>query len=128
MSQLGCTGSGNELWRQKKGPWSLGERKAKVTHLREGQRKGAGVLQKGKMHAGSSILRVSIPSLKMGLRGGLRGGSQWNFHQLLRCVLSESSSPLIGWHQGMGSLVIEACPDVSCGITVPGLTTFLGLS
>ena len=33
MSQWGCLGSGNKWQRQKKGPWSLGERKAKVRHL-----------------------------------------------------------------------------------------------
>ena len=33
MSQLGCVDSGNKLQKQKKGPWSLGEGKAKVTPL-----------------------------------------------------------------------------------------------
>ena len=31
MSKLGCVGLGKKLQRQKKGPWSLGERKAKAT-------------------------------------------------------------------------------------------------
>ena len=35
MSQLGYMGSNNKLQRQKKGPWSLGERKAKVMCLGE---------------------------------------------------------------------------------------------
>ena len=41
-SQLGCVGSGNKLQRQKKGPSSLGESKAKVMHLgtkKRGKRK-----------------------------------------------------------------------------------------
>ena len=32
--------SGNKLQRQKKGPWSLEERKLKVTHLEEGREGG----------------------------------------------------------------------------------------
>lgn len=35
---MGSVGSGNKLKRQNKGPWSLGERKAKVTSL--GARRG----------------------------------------------------------------------------------------
>ena len=31
MSKLGCIGSGNKFQKQKKGPWSLGDRKAKVS-------------------------------------------------------------------------------------------------
>ena len=31
MSKLGCIGSGNKLQKQKKGPWNLGKRKAKVS-------------------------------------------------------------------------------------------------
>ena len=42
--------SGNKLQRQKKGPWSLGEREVKVTYL-QGRRsrgeKGRGVLPRG---------------------------------------------------------------------------------
>ena len=36
MGQLDFTGSGDELQRQKKGPWSLGERKPEVMHLGKG--------------------------------------------------------------------------------------------
>ena len=36
-------GLGNTLWRQKKGPWSLGERKVKVMHgVRVGRKEGEG--------------------------------------------------------------------------------------
>lgn len=50
VSQLGCIGSGNKLQKQKTGPWSLEEKKAKVTLLdrrrkeEEGDRKGLCVL------------------------------------------------------------------------------------
>lgn len=33
MSQVGCPGLGNKLPKQKKGPWSLGERNAQVMGL-----------------------------------------------------------------------------------------------
>ena len=39
MSQWGV-GSGNKLHRQKKGPWSLGKIKAKLTGLEEDQAEG----------------------------------------------------------------------------------------
>ena len=44
VSQLGCLGSRNQLQKQKKGPWNLGERKAKVTPLggRRGRRERCG--------------------------------------------------------------------------------------
>lgn len=50
MSQLGCMSSGNKL-KQKKGPWSLGEEKAKVRCLgeEEGVGKGAGILPRGRI-------------------------------------------------------------------------------
>ena len=38
MNQLGCVGSGNKLQRERKGPWGLGERKAKLMCLQEGRR------------------------------------------------------------------------------------------
>ena len=40
MNQLGCVGSGNKSQRQKKGPWSLGVRKAKIKH--PGKQEGQG--------------------------------------------------------------------------------------
>ena len=43
VSQLGCMGSGNKIQKQKKGPWSLGENKAKVRH--PGRKKGKGKAQ-----------------------------------------------------------------------------------
>ena len=70
-------------------------------------------------HPGFFVLRV--------LSGGLRGGSQWNIHQLSRYVLSKSWSLTIGWCQGSGSLVIAASPDVNHGDAPPGLAAFLGL-
>ena len=39
MRQLSCVGSGNRLQKQKKGTWSLGERKAKQPFLGEGKGK-----------------------------------------------------------------------------------------
>ena len=35
MSQMDCVDSGNRLQKRKLGPWSLGERKAKVTQEEE---------------------------------------------------------------------------------------------
>ena len=52
----------------------------------EGAGKGAGLLQR-QSHTGSSVLRAL---------SGDSGGSQENFHQLSRYVLSDSWSPLIG--------------------------------
>lgn len=51
-SQLGCIGSGTKLLRQKKGCWSLGERKAKGKHLGEsgGGQKGPALLLRGSAH------------------------------------------------------------------------------
>ena len=60
-------------------------------------------------------------------RGDMRGSIQWNIHQLYTCVLSGSLSPLIGQHQGKGSLVNAAGPDVSHGITQSGFAALLGL-
>ena len=46
MSQLGCVSSGNNLQRQKKGPWSLGKRKTKKMCLGEGEWGRHGMLQR----------------------------------------------------------------------------------
>ena len=48
--------------------------------------------------------------------GGLRGWSQQNIHTLSTCVLSGSWSALIGQHQGRGSLINAAGPDVTRGV------------
>ena len=73
---------------------------------------------------GSFILRA----FKGGdLRGGPRRGPPYNTHQLPRCVLSGSWSPLIGQHQGRGSLVNVAGPDVSHCVALPGFAAFLDL-
>ena len=42
VSQLGCVGSGNKLQRQKKSPWSLGEKKAKNTPPGEAEKERSG--------------------------------------------------------------------------------------
>ena len=61
MSQLGYICSGNKLQRQKKGPWSLGERKAKVTCLEKEKRGGKG----------TECSRESIM--------GIEGGKAWAY-------------------------------------------------
>ena len=63
--------SGNKLQRQKKGPWSLGERRVKVMCLGEerGARKGAGLLLEGRARQGPS----SEGLLRMGILGEAPG-------------------------------------------------------
>ena len=52
------------------------------------------------------------------------GGSQWNAHQLSRCVLSGLWSPVIGQHGGRESSVSTAGPDISHGVSQPGVAAF----
>ena len=66
-----------------------------------------------KAQAGPPILRAFKGG---GLGGGPREGYEENIHQLSRGALSGSWSPLIGWHQGKGSLVIAAYPEGSRGV------------
>ena len=69
VSRLGCVGLGKKLQRQKKGPWSLGGRKAERMRLGNGQRGKAQACSRERAHAGSSVLRVCIYSLKAGVLG-----------------------------------------------------------
>ena len=119
-------GSGSKLHKQQeKDPGNLGERNIMVTHL--AGRRGARERHRCAC-TGSSVLR----DFKDGdFREGPRGGSQQNTHQLPRCVLSGSWSPLIGWRQGRGgSLVITAGPEAAmaslvlfCCFSGPGAKT-----
>ena len=64
--------------------------------------------------SGSSVLRAFKGS---DFTGGSREGFRENIHQLSRCVLSGSWSPLTDQHQGSGSLVSAAGPDVGHGLS-----------
>ena len=105
MSQLGYTGSGNKLQKQKKGPWSLG-RKERLGKRAWGKRE--------KVRTRSTERAVGFSDLRVFKGGDFRGGSQWTMLQLSRWILSGLWSPLICWRQG--SSVSAAGPDVSHGI------------
>ena len=78
-----------------------------------GKRREMGKVLVWERLAGSSLLRA----FKGGdFRGGPRGGSPQNIHQLSRRVPSGSWSPPIGWCQS-GSLVNAAGPEVSHGLS-----------
>ena len=65
-------GSENKLQRQKTGPWSLGERKVKVTHL-EGRKEGEEMC--GLAHRRRMSWVFLLRAFKGGnFKGGLRGG------------------------------------------------------
>lgn len=67
-------------------------------------------------HAGPLAFRVLYLIAKgRDIRGGLRGASQQNIHQLPGCALSGSRSLLIGRRRGRGSWVIAAGPGVGHG-------------
>ena len=76
MRQLGCVDLEIKLQKQKKGPWSLGERKQ--MYCLEGKtgvgRKGAGIQVRERerehlVHTGSFVLRGFIWFLKVGVLG-----------------------------------------------------------
>ena len=53
VSQLGCVGSGEKLQRQKKGRWSLGERKDRP----KGEGEGRGVSREGSITESFPVLK-----------------------------------------------------------------------
>ena len=78
-------GSEDKLQRQKKGPWNLGYKKVKVTHLegkRRGTRKVEGIFWEGE-HSGSSVLST--------LKGGdFRGSPRVSIEYSLAFQVSSS--------------------------------------
>ena len=122
----GQPGLRNKSGRHREGLWSLGKRKAKVTHLREEGRRAQ--TWSGKtVCAGSSIPRVFICSPKVGTPGEVPGEDQNGI------VISFPGVPFQGhglyWLVGIGTGVIShhSWSYVSQGITPPGPDPFLGL-
>ena len=110
--------SGNKLQRHKKGPQSLREEGQGNTSV--GRNWGGVGLCSGRA---SRECWVLLGLLMVEILEEVPGAQQ-NIHQLSRCVLSGSWSTLIGQHQGRGSLVNAAGPEVRHGMACPVLLLF----
>ena len=106
-------GSGNKLQRQKKSPWSLGEREEGKMCLGEGAGERPCMLQGATLgpHLEGIYLEVSEVD---------PNGIVISFQVCLFRVWSL----LIGWHQARRLLVIAAGPDVSHGVVCLVLLLF----